>query len=142
MVCVSAVLVLSAIATVTAAPAAPAPAPIVDPGVVQSVEVVEVIPTPECPAILDTEGRHCSKARRFELRRLERERALAMINAGGAPKTCKQVPTHAFVLRTTKGTKVFEVSFKCHTIGGRQLAQNTEQEVVNFMRSQGLVIGL
>ncbi len=137
MICSSALL----LASVTAAPA-PVPAPVIDPGIVQSVEVVEVKKTPECPAMLDKDGRHCTDARRFELRRLERERALAMINAGGAKKTCQQTPTHAFVVRTTKGTKVIEVSFKCHTIGDRQLNQATEQEVANFMRSQGLVTGL
>jgi ribosomal protein L31 len=135
----STVLLFSA---VTAAPAPSPTAPIIDPGTVQSVEVAEVTPTPECPAVLDKDGRHCTSARRFELRRIERERALAMINAGGAPKACRQVPTHAFVVRTTKGTKVVEVSFQCHTIGGRQLNQQTEAEVASFMRSQGLVTGL
>ena len=46
------------------------------------------------------------------------------------------------MVRTTKGTKVVEVSFQCHTIGGRQLNQQTEAEVASFMRSQGLVTGL
>lgn len=131
-------------AVVVPAPAPPAPPPVgpIDPGVVQSIDVVEVTDDPACPALLDRDRRFCGSGRRFTLRRPERERALALINGGGAPRACGERPTHAFLVQTTAGPRVVNVSFRCKTIGGRAFAGTGEQEAAAFFRTQGLVIGL
>lgn len=123
------------------APAAGGALP-VDPRTVQSVEVTEFVPTAFCPAVLDKEGRPCSDARRTELRRLDRERALALINGVGAARRCKDDPTHAFIVRTTTGPKVFLVQLPCEALGGRQLNALDRVALLNFLRAQGLVKGL
>jgi hypothetical protein len=128
------------------APAAPAPPPPVvgpiDPGVVQSIDVVEVRADPGCPELLDRDRRFCGSGRRFALRRAERERALALINGGGAPRACAERPTHAFLVQATTGPRIVTVSFRCKTIGGRSFTGTVEQDAAAFFRAQGLVDGL
>lgn len=126
------------------APAA-APSPVVgsiEPGIVQSIDAVEVKDNPVCPALLDRDRRFCGSGRRFELRRGERERALALINGGGPPRACGERPTHAFLVQTTRGPRVVTVSFRCKTIGGRAFTGTAEQDAAAFFRAQGLVVGL
>jgi len=131
---------------VVVAPAAPPPPPPVaspiEPGIVQSIDVVEVKDDPACPDLLDRDRRFCGTGRRFELRRAERERALTLINGDGAPRGCSERPTHAFLVQTTKGPRVVTVSFRCKTIGGRAFTGTAEQDAAAFFRAQGLVHGL
>lgn len=129
---------------VPAAPAPPPPSvvPPIDPGTVQSIDVVEVKDDPGCPDLLDRDRRFCGSGRRFELRRAERGRALALIHGGGAPRACSERPTHAFLVQTTTGPRVVTVSFRCKTIGGRAFTGTAEQDAASFFRAQGLVHGL
>lgn len=132
-------------AAVVVAPTPPPPPPVVapiDPGTVQSIDAVEVKDDPGCPDLLDRDRRFCGSGRRFELRRTERERALALINGDGAPRACSERPTHAFLVQTTKGPRVVTVSFRCKTIGGRVFTGTAEQDAAAFFRAQGLVHGL
>lgn len=128
-----------------AALASPAtPAAVVDAGTVQTAYVYELNPEAKCPALLDRDGRVCGVSRRFELRGIDRARALTLVNDNlkGAPKSCTAPTTHAIVFETTKGVRVVDVSFRCHTIGGRALAAGPERELGTFFRLYGLVNGL
>lgn len=133
-------------AFVVAALASPATAPavVVDAGTVQTAYVYELNPAAKCPALLDRDGRVCGVSRRFELRGIDRARALSLVNDNlkGAPKACAAATTHAVVFETTKGVRVVDVSFSCHTIGGRALAAGPERELGTFFRLYGLVNGL
>jgi hypothetical protein len=131
-------------AAVVVAPAPPPPPVVspIDPGTVQSIDAVEVKDDPGCPDLLDRDRRFCGSGRRFELRRAERERALALINGDGAPRACGERPTHAFLVQTTKGPRVVTVSFRCKTIGGRAFTGTAEQDAAAFFRAPGLVHGL
>jgi len=117
-------------------------AQIVEPGSVQSVSAAEVAPTAACPTLQDKDGRPCGVVRKIELRRALGERAVVLINSAGDVKPCKEPATHAFILQTTKGTKVLPVSVRCGTVGGRALPTTTTTEVRDFLRSQGLITGL
>lgn len=128
---------------VPAAVAVVAAVPIVDPGTVQGVAVAELLAAPNCPRPVAADGHLCGPGRRLELRRGERDRALALLNsAGGAARKCQTPATHAFIITTTKGVRVVEVSFRCHTIGDRAFVLRAEQDVASFFRGQGLVQGL
>ncbi len=132
----------------TAVVAAPTPvlevaAPAIDPGTVQSVSAAEVVPTADCPTLQGKDGRPCGVVRQVELRRIDRDRALALLNAAQPlppkSKPCKEAPTHALIVHTTKGTKVVAISLKCGTIGTASAQVN---ETRDFLRAQGLHTGL
>lgn len=115
----------------------------VEAGTIQSVAVYE-LDAAKCPALVDKDGRVCGAVRKFELKANDRARALSLVNDNlkGAPKACLQKAQHAFVFETTKGLRVVDVNFACHTLGGRALANKSEREIAGFMRLYGLVNGL
>jgi hypothetical protein len=136
-------LSLAAVSGVPPPAREPAPVPIVDPGTVQGIAVAELLAAPNCAKPVAADGHLCGPGRRLELRRGERDRALALLNsAGGAARKCQTPATHAFIITTTKGVRVVEVSFRCHTIGDRAFVLRSEQDVASFFRGQGLVQGL
>jgi hypothetical protein len=117
--------------------------PVIDPGTVQSVAAVEVAATPTCTTLQDKDGRPCGVTRKVELRRALAERAVAIINASATPKACREAPTHAFVVHTTRGTRVVPISLRCGTIGGRGFTSPAiAGETRDFLRGQGLTTGL
>jgi hypothetical protein len=126
--------VVAAVAAVTTGP--------VDAGTVQAAYVVEVVAGSKC--VVDASGHICGAGRRFELKGIDRARALSLVNANSkaAPRGCAQKTRHAFVFETTKGVRAVEVNFGCHALGGRAMSKKAERELASFFRLYGLVNGL
>ncbi len=131
------------VSVVAASSGTPANSGPVDAGTVQNVAVYE-LDAAKCPSLIDKDGRVCGAVRKFDLKSIDRARALSLVNDNlkGAPKSCLQKAQHAFVFETTKGLRVVDVNFACHALGGRALANKSEREIAGFMRLYGLVNGL
>lgn len=131
-----AVFVVAAVAAVTSGP--------VDAGVVQSAFVYEIVDGAKCASLLDKDGRVCGAGRRFELKGIDRTRALSLVNDNlkAAPRGCQVKTKHAFVFETTRGVRAIDVNFACHAIGGRSMSNKAEKEIATFFRLYGLVNGI
>ncbi len=101
-----------------------------------------------CKGVLDKDGGLCAApgvvGRRFELKNLERAHALALANGSvtAPPRGCSSPPTHALLFKTTRGLRAVDVSFACHTLGGRLMSKAVEKDADAFFRGFGLVHGL
>ncbi len=118
----------------------------VDGATVQSAVVVELnVPGDgTCRSAVDAKGQACGHGRRFELKGLDRSHTLALVNAlATAPRRpCSNLPTHAVLFSTTKGPRAVDVSFGCHTAGGRSMSASIEKDLASVLRLSGLVNGL
>lgn len=96
-----------------------------------------------CRSLVSSGGTTCPRAgRRYELFGVPRSRALELVNAPSSSSGRACAPTHALEFQTTKGRRVVDVSFACHTLNGRAMARTTEAELATFLRGFGLVVGL
>ena len=98
-----------------------------------------------CNALLSDDGRtFCPMVgRRWELGDIDRARVLALANSVRAGKSARRcLPTHAFLFQTTRGPRVVDVSFACHTMNGSPMSKGVEDDAAVFLRSKGLVAGL
>jgi len=98
-----------------------------------------------CAALLADDGRtFCPMVgRRWELGELDRGRMVALANSVKAARAARScAPTHAFLFQTTRGPRVVDVSFACHSLNGRTLSPGAEAELTTFLRGKGLIFGL
>lgn len=98
-----------------------------------------------CGALLGDDGRtFCPMVgRRWELLDVERNRVVALANSVKSARPARAcAPSHSFLFQTTRGPRIVDVSFACHSINGRTMSKGTEAELTVFLRGKGLIFGL